>query len=226
MGDELLQEVGERGAGPGDPAVGLEEPALALARQQRVAVVELADEVELLAGRLDRVEHPEARARHPRRHGGAGERADGEDVGEPGRDVLGDAQGHRGRGVDRAAEGDEAREALAAAKRGGLVAEHAALAVAAEVRVLARRLADAIDGVGDGQDVVGQRAARSRPPRARARRSRRPTGRRPGRGAFRRRSRTARRRRPRPPASSAAPGSPGRVWLLSPRRCSLAFASA
>ena len=47
--DELRQEVGEGGTGPGDPAVGLEEAALALARQQRLAVVELADEVELLA---------------------------------------------------------------------------------------------------------------------------------------------------------------------------------
>ena len=82
MGDELLQEVGERGARPGDPAVGLEEAALALAREQRVAVVELADEVELLARGLDGVEHPEARAGHPRGHGRAGKRAYGEDVGE------------------------------------------------------------------------------------------------------------------------------------------------
>ena len=143
VGDELLQEVGERGTGPSDPAVGLEELALSLARQKRVAVVELADEVELLAGGLDGVEHAEARAGHPCGNGCAGKRADGEDVGDASRDILGDAQWHGGGGVDRAAEGDEARKALAPAKRRRLVAEHPALAVAAEVRILAGRLAHA-----------------------------------------------------------------------------------
>ena len=37
--DELPHEVGQRGPGPGDPALAHQEPALALARQQRLAVV-------------------------------------------------------------------------------------------------------------------------------------------------------------------------------------------
>ena len=135
--DELLQEVREGGTGPGDPAVGLQELALSLAGQQRVAVMELADEVQLLARRLDGVEQAKACPGHPGGHGATGERADGEHVSEPGRDTLGDAQRHGGGGVDRAAEGDEARQTLAAAKGSGLVAEHPALAVAAEVRILA-----------------------------------------------------------------------------------------
>ncbi len=145
--DELVQEVRQSGAWPGDPAVGLQEAALPLAREQRVAVVELADEVELLARGLDGVEHPEAHARHPRGHGRAGEGADGEHVGDARRDFLGDPERHRRGRVDRAAEGDEARQALASAQRGGLVAEHPALAVAAEVRVLAGFLPHAVDGV-------------------------------------------------------------------------------
>ena len=39
------------GPGPGDPPLAHQEAALALARQQRLAVVELADEVEPLAQR-------------------------------------------------------------------------------------------------------------------------------------------------------------------------------
>ena len=70
------------GPGPGDPAVGLEEAALALARQQRLAVVELADEVEPLAQRLGRVHQPEAGAAQPT----PGTPRRGEDVlGEEGR---------------------------------------------------------------------------------------------------------------------------------------------
>ena len=49
-------------------------------------------------------------------------------------------------------------DALAAPVRGGLVTEHPALRVAAEVDVAAGRLADAVDGVADGDDVVGEGA--------------------------------------------------------------------
>ena len=63
---ELLDHLGQRRAGPGDPALGLEEAALALARQQRLAVVELAEELEPLAQRLARVHQPEAGAAQPR----------------------------------------------------------------------------------------------------------------------------------------------------------------
>jgi hypothetical protein len=47
--DELAHEVGERRTRPGDPSLAEEEAALALARQQRLAVVELAQEVDPLA---------------------------------------------------------------------------------------------------------------------------------------------------------------------------------
>ena len=43
VGDELAQEVGHRRARPGDPAIGLEEAALALAGEQGLAVVELKE---------------------------------------------------------------------------------------------------------------------------------------------------------------------------------------
>ena len=55
------------GPGPGDPALALQEAPLALARQQRLAVVELAQEVDPLAQRLDRVEQAEARCGSSRR---------------------------------------------------------------------------------------------------------------------------------------------------------------
>ncbi len=44
--DELLEQFGDRRARPGDPAFGLEESALLLAGQQRLAVVQLAEEVD------------------------------------------------------------------------------------------------------------------------------------------------------------------------------------
>ena len=81
MDDELADHVGERRAGPGDPALGLEEAALALARQQRLAVVQLADEVEALAQRLGRVEQAEAGPAHPGGHAGGGEDVLGEEGG-------------------------------------------------------------------------------------------------------------------------------------------------
>ena len=48
--------------------------------------------------------------------------------------------------------------ALSPAKRGGLVAEHAALRVTGEVDVATRRLPDLSDGVRDRDDVIGQGA--------------------------------------------------------------------
>jgi hypothetical protein len=50
VGDELVQEVSHRRARPRYPAVGLEEAALALARQQGLAVVELKEELDPTAG--------------------------------------------------------------------------------------------------------------------------------------------------------------------------------
>ena len=165
------------GPGPGDPALPHQEPPLALARQQRLAVVELADEVDPLAQRLDRVEQAEAGAAHPRRHRGAPE-----DPGERRRrrlgDLLGDPERQRDPGVDRAAEGDHRVDPLAAPVRGGLVTEHPALRVAAEVDVAARS-PRAPGRPRRRPRRRGRRGcARGRPPRARGRRSRPPTDRR------------------------------------------------
>ncbi len=65
--DELAHELGERRARPGDPALAHQEPPLALARQQGLAVAKLAHEVEPLAQRLHRVEEAKALTAHPGR---------------------------------------------------------------------------------------------------------------------------------------------------------------
>ena len=52
-------------------------------------------------------------------------------------------------------------EAIVAPVRGGLVAEHPALGVAREVDVLPGRRSDPVDGVGDGEHVVGERSLES-----------------------------------------------------------------
>jgi hypothetical protein len=72
-------------------------------------------------------------------------------------EVLGEPHHPTAADVDRAAEGDDARDALAAPVRGDLVAEHPALRVAAEMDVAARGVPDAVDRVADGEDVVGER---------------------------------------------------------------------
>ena len=163
---------------PGDPALAHQEAALALARQQRLAVVELEDEVE-----------PAGAATSPGR--AAGSRCGSSTPGPrcarrpPARTPAphsatssGIPSGSATAGVDRAAEGDHRVDPLAAPVGGGLVAEHPALRVAAEVDVAAGRLADAVDGVADARRRGRRACARGRPPRARGRRSRPPTGRR------------------------------------------------
>ena len=129
--------------------------------QQRLAVVQAQDEVDPAAQRLDRVEQPEAGAARPRRQRHAAEDAVGEQLGGAGGELLGDAERHRQPRVDRAAERDQRAEPVVAAVGGRLVAEHPALRVAAEVDVAAGRLAHAVDGVGDREHVVGQRALES-----------------------------------------------------------------
>ena len=158
VGDELVDEVRERGPRPGDPAARLEELALALARQQRLAVVQRHEEVELLAQRLDGVQQAKARAARPRRQRGPAQDVVGEEAGAAHRDLLRDPERQRAERVDRRAEGHEARQSRAAAVGGGLVAEHAALGVAAEVHLAAGDRAHAVDRVADRHDMVGERA--------------------------------------------------------------------
>ena len=155
MDAELADEVGERRAGPGDPPVGLEEAPLALPRQQRLAVVELADEVEPLAQRLRRVEQPEAGAAHPGGHAGGGEDVLGEERGRADRRILGKPEAERAAGVDGAAEDDDRVDPPRAPVGGDLVAEHPALGVAADVDLVVAGLgADPVDRLVDREHVV------------------------------------------------------------------------
>ena len=156
---ELADHVGERRAGPGDPALRLEEAALALAREQRLAVVELADELQPLAQRLGRVEHPEAGPAEPGGHAAGREDVLGEEGGRGDRRLLGEPEGERPAGVDGAAEDDDRVDPLRAPVGGDLVAEHPALAVAADVDLLAAGLlADPVDRLVDREHVVVERA--------------------------------------------------------------------
>ena len=161
VSDELSQEVGHRGARPRNPPLGLEKAPLAFPREQRFAVVELKDEVDPATHRLDRVEQPKAGPARPGGQCHAAEDPVGEHAGGAGRELLGQAERHGQARVDRAAERDQRSEALVAAVRRGLVAEHPALRVARQVHVLPSCLADPVDGVGDGEYVVGERALES-----------------------------------------------------------------
>ena len=100
--DELRDEVGERRARPGDPAAALDEPALALARQQRLAVVQREDELDLLAQRLDRVEQAKADPARPGRQRRPGEHAVDDHARAARRELRGDAE-RQGAGVSTGA---------------------------------------------------------------------------------------------------------------------------
>ena len=154
------------GPRPRDEPLARQEAPLALARQQRLAVVELHEEVEPGAQGLHRVQHPEARAAGPGRQRPPAQEPVGDEGRATARHVLRQAERHRLAQVGRAAERDDAGHALAAPVGGCLVAEHAALASSAEVDVALGRRADAIDGVADGEHVVGE--VRSRPPASRS----------------------------------------------------------
>src|SRR6202022_5042182 len=65
VGDELLEQFGNRGAAPGDPPLALQEPALLFAWQECLAIMQLTKEVDTRFRRLERVHHLKARARQP-----------------------------------------------------------------------------------------------------------------------------------------------------------------
>ena len=75
------------GPGPGDPPFGLEEPALLLARQQGLAVVQLAHEVDPRLRGLERIHHLKPGARQPAWDIQAGEDVIGHEIGDGGRQV-------------------------------------------------------------------------------------------------------------------------------------------
>ncbi len=159
VGDELLEQLGDRGTGPRDPAFAFEEAPLLLARQQRLAVVQLADEVDPRLGGLEGVEHLEAGARHPAGDGQPAEDVVGHEVGGGRGEVCRDAHRQGGQGVDRGAEGDDAGQALRTPVGGDLVTPHAALRIADQMDVAARGVPDRVDGLTERDDVIGQRAA-------------------------------------------------------------------
>ena len=99
--DELLEQFGDRRTRPGDPALAVQEAALLLARQQGLAVVELAHEVDARLGGLERVEHLEAGARHPAGDVDPVEHVVGDEVGGDRAEVGGNAHRQRGQGVHR-----------------------------------------------------------------------------------------------------------------------------
>jgi hypothetical protein len=134
--EELAYELGHRGTWPGHPALTHEEAALALPGQQRLPVVQLPDEVEALAQHVH---------------------VDGEGGGRDG-DRFRQSERERSPQVDRAAEGDQAGDALATPVGRGLIAEHAALGVAGERDVTSGHGTDPVDGGADREDVVGEGA--------------------------------------------------------------------
>ena len=154
--DDLVDELAQRRAGPGHEAVAAEEESTRLALLERLPIVQLAHELDQLRGLLARRQQLEARGRQESGQASgalerlgdqplrAGDQALDQLIGET--DVAVD--------VDRAAHRDDGREARAAAERGGLVREHAALRVAGEVDVASGRGANAIDRVGHRPDVI------------------------------------------------------------------------
>jgi hypothetical protein len=154
--DELAEELSQCGARPGHPAVGLQEASLPLARQQRLPIVKLEDEVDAVAHRLHGIEQRKAVAARPRGESAAAEDPVGDQVRQARGQVLGEPEGHTVAGVDGAAEGHQRGQAVVAAVGGHLVAEHPALGVATKVDVAAGQLTHIVDGVRDGEHVVGQ----------------------------------------------------------------------
>ena len=154
--DDLVDELAQRRPGPGDEALAAQEQPLGLALLERLAVVQLADEVDQLADLLARRQDAEAgRGQEAGQAAGAIERRLDHRA-QPGDQPLGDvgADPDRPVQIDRAAEGDHRGEAPRLAVGGDLVREHPALRVTGEVDVLAGRGAHPVDRVGDGADVI------------------------------------------------------------------------
>ena len=158
VGDELLEKFGDRRAGPGDPAFPVQEAPLLFARQQRLPVVQLEQELDPGLGGLERVEHLEAGAGQPARDVDVVEDVVGQEVGQPHRQVRRQAAGQSGQGVDRRAEGHDAGDVLGTAVGHRLIAEHPALGIAGDVHALAGEVLDGVDGLAQRDDVVGQGA--------------------------------------------------------------------
>ena len=153
-----VEQFGDRGAAPGDPALALQEPALLFAWQQGFAVMQLTQEVDTRFRGLERVHHLKARARQPAWDVDATEHVIGHEFGGGGREVGRQAHRQRRERVHRRAERDDAGEVAGSPVARRLVRPHAALRVAGQVDVLPGGLLDRVDRLADGHDVVGERA--------------------------------------------------------------------
>ena len=156
--DELLEQLGDRGAAPCDPAFALQESALLFARQECFAVVELTQEVHARFGGLDRVHHLETGARQPTWNVDVAEHVVGHEFRGGRREVGRKAHRQCRESVHRRSECDDAGEVSRPTVTGGLVRPHAALRVAGQMDVLAGGLLDGVDCLADRDDVIGQRA--------------------------------------------------------------------
>ena len=156
MDDELAQQLCHSGPGPRNPAVDLDESTRVLPWQQSFTVVELTQEVDAAACRLHGVEELKTGARQPAGHRDPVEHVLCQELCARGDQCCGQSQRERTEDVDGAAVGDETRDALGTAVRGGLVAEHSALRISGKVDVFARDLPDRVDDLADGHDVVGE----------------------------------------------------------------------
>ncbi len=154
--DELLEQFGDSGPRPRDPALRREEATLLLPRQQRLAVVQLTQEVESRLGGLDRVEHLEPGARQPPRDVDAGKDVIGHEIGGTSGQPGGQVHRQRGQRVDRRPERDDAGEVLGLPVGRGLIGEHPALGVAGKVHVAAGDLLDGVDRFAQRDHMVGE----------------------------------------------------------------------
>ena len=157
--DELLEQFRDRRARPGDPPFALKESALLFPRQQGLAIVQLAHEVDPRLGGLQRIHHLKTGARHPAWDIQPVEHMIGHEIGDAGRHVRRHAHGQRGQGVHRGTERHDAGEVLRTPVGRHLIAPHPALRITDQVHILAGGVLHRVDGVAERDDVVGEVAA-------------------------------------------------------------------
>ena len=156
VGDELFQQLGDRRPRPCDPPLGGQEPALLFAGQQRLAVVELTQEIQPRLCGLDRVEHLEPGPGQPAGDVDAAEHVIGHEVRGRRRQARRQVHRHRGQRVHRRSEADDAGQVLGAAVGRRLVGEHPALRVAGEVHIATGHRLDRVDRLAEGHHVIGE----------------------------------------------------------------------
>ena len=155
--DELVDELLESRAGPGDEALSTQKPSSRFALFEGLPIVQLANEVHELADFLVNRKQLEAGAREnarqpfelvERRVEGALRKLE-----QAACDAVLD---HRevSMNVDRASKRDQRSDALGVAIGGGLIREHPALRVSDDVHVVARCRAHPVDRIAHRLDVV------------------------------------------------------------------------